>query len=180
MSLSLYEISIPKLTQILGTVDNMLTKAALHFNERGINLEDVLDYRLVEDQKPLRSQIVYANCFATMAMESLKTGEFIRTNDIPDDHSYTELHHSVRLALDTLNKYTPGEVNALTDNEVMIVTLPDVHDPFTAANFILSFAYPNVHFHATTVYDILRRNGVPLEKRDIIGMFRREMSVASA
>jgi len=112
-------------------------------------------------------------------MESIKTGEFVRTNDIPDDRNYTDLHQSVRLGIETLNKYTPEEVNALTDNEVMIIKLPDVHDPFTAPSFVWSFAYPNVHFHASTVYDILRKEGVPLEKRDILGMIRRETSPVS-
>jgi len=179
MSLSLYEISIPKFTQVLGTVDYMLSKAARYFNERGIDLEEVLDYRLIADMKPLRSQIVYTTAFATMAMESLKTGEFVRTNDIPDDRNFADLQRSVRLAIETLNQCAPKEVNALTDNEVMIVKLPDVNDPFTAPNFIWSFAYPNVHFHATTVYDILRKEGVPLEKRDIIGMFHRQSARAS-
>jgi hypothetical protein len=44
--------------------------------------------------------------------------------------------------------------------------------PFTAANFVMSFSLPNVHFHATTAYDILRMKGVPLGKRDYMGQLR--------
>jgi uncharacterized protein len=32
------------------------------------------------------------------------------------------------------------------------------------------FSLPNFYFHATTAYDILRACGVPLGKRDFIGM----------
>jgi hypothetical protein len=44
--------------------------------------------------------------------------------------------------------------------------------PFTAEGFLLSFSLPNLHFHATTAYDILRTKGVPLGKRDYMGPLR--------
>ncbi len=50
---------------------------------------------------------------------------------------------------------------------------------FTSETFILSFALPNVHFHAVTAYDILRARGVPIGKRDYEGRLRtrgREVS----
>jgi len=44
--------------------------------------------------------------------------------------------------------------------------------PFTAENFLLSFAQPNFYFHATTAYDLLREHGLPIGKRDFLGMPR--------
>ena len=44
--------------------------------------------------------------------------------------------------------------------------------PFTAENFFMSFSLPNLHFHATTAYDILRMKGVPLGKRDYLVQVR--------
>jgi len=44
--------------------------------------------------------------------------------------------------------------------------------PFTTENFVLSFSLPNLYFHATTAYDILRMKGVPLGKRDFLGQMR--------
>ena len=44
--------------------------------------------------------------------------------------------------------------------------------PFTAEGFLMSFSLPNLHFHATTAYDILRMQGVPLGKRDYLGGLR--------
>ena len=41
--------------------------------------------------------------------------------------------------------------------------------PFTGADFLLSMSMPNFQFHATTGYDVLRANGVPLGKRDYMG-----------
>ena len=44
--------------------------------------------------------------------------------------------------------------------------------PFTAEGFLMSFSLPNFYFHATTAYDILRTNGVPLGKRDFMGRLK--------
>jgi len=35
--------------------------------------------------------------------------------------------------------------------------------------FLLGHAMPNVYFHVTTTYNILRQNGVEIGKRDYLG-----------
>ena len=44
--------------------------------------------------------------------------------------------------------------------------------PFTTENFVLTFSLPNLFFHATTTYDLLRMKGVPLGKMDYLGQMR--------
>jgi hypothetical protein len=46
------------------------------------------------------------------------------------------------------------------------------HIDFRAEEFLLSFSQPNFYFHATTAYDILRSQGVPIGKRDFLGRLR--------
>jgi plastocyanin len=45
----------------------------------------------------------------------------------------------------------------------------DMALPFTAESFVLSFSLPNLHFHATTAYAIMRHNGLPIGKRQFFG-----------
>jgi len=174
MTLSLYDISIPASKQLLEAVDHFMTKSALHFNEFGISLDEVINTRLRDDMKPFRSQIAYTVLFIKGSLMALESGEFVRTNDIPDDKSFAELQEFVRTQRTELDQYTPDAVNALTDNEVMIIKLPDIDTPFTATGFMLSFMHPNMYFHASTAYDILRIKGAPLGKRDMLGMMRRK------
>jgi hypothetical protein len=35
--------------------------------------------------------------------------------------------------------------------------------------YLMNHLLPNVHFHVTTAYDILRHNGVELGKKDFLG-----------
>jgi hypothetical protein len=70
-----------------------------------------------------------------------------------------------------LAKLTPAEINAREGAEVAFQVGPNTLR-FTAPDFVLSFSLPNLHFHATTAYDILRSKGVPLGKRDYMGRVR--------
>ena len=66
---------------------------------------------------------------------------------------------------------TPDEINALEGRD-MVFKLGERQMPFTVPGFLMSFSIPNLHFHATTAYDILRQVGVPLGKRDYLGAMR--------
>ncbi|HVC38070.1 MAG TPA: DUF1993 family protein, partial [Gammaproteobacteria bacterium] len=37
--------------------------------------------------------------------------------------------------------------------------------------YLLEYALPNLYFHVTTTYAILRHNGVEIGKRDFLGKF---------
>ena len=68
-------------------------------------------------------------------------------------------------------RWTPDAVNALGGRDV-VFHLGEHKLPFTAEGFLMSFSLPNFYFHATTAYDILRTNGVPLGKRDFMGRLK--------
>ena len=50
----------------------------------------------------------------------------------------------------------------------LIVGGQELH--FKGEPYLVHFALPNFYFHATTAYNILRRCGVEIGKRDFIGM----------
>jgi hypothetical protein len=54
----------------------------------------------------------------------------------------------------------------------VLFEVPGLKRIFTTEGFVLSFSLPNIHFHATTAYDILRMKGVPVGKRDYMGPLR--------
>jgi hypothetical protein len=72
-----------------------------------------------------------------------------------------------------LKGLTREEVNSFEGREVEFV-VGDRRVPYHAEDFLLSFSQPNFYFHATTAYDILRWKGVPVGKRDFMGMVRRK------
>jgi len=175
MSLSLYEISVPAFRQAMGVLDVLLDKGAAHCEANKISIEDMLNARLNDTMRPFKSQIVYSVIFPKMTLASLRSGEFSRSgrNNLPDDLEFAELKNMVEMFSKELDAVSTEEVNALAKNTVMINKLPDIDRPFMASEFVLSFTLPNLFFHVSTAYDILRMRGVPLEKRDVLGDIRR-------
>ena len=64
---------------------------------------------------------------------------------------------------DTVNGFEGGEV---------VFKMGSTSLPFVTEDFIMSFSLPNFYFHATTAYDTLRKEGVPLGKMDFLGGMR--------
>ena len=73
--------------------------------------------------------------------------------------------------LDELKAQDADTINALAGGKITF-KLGDNEMPFTTENFVMSFSLPNLYFHATTAYDILRMQGVPLGKLDFLGQMR--------
>jgi hypothetical protein len=86
-------------------------------------------------------------------------------------HDYSELQKLVSEAREGLKKLSREEVDALQGKDVTF-QMGDFKMPFAAEGFLMSFSIPNLFFHATTAYDILRMKGVPLGKRDFMGPLR--------
>ncbi|HEX5380034.1 MAG TPA: DUF1993 family protein, partial [Phenylobacterium sp.] len=85
--------------------------------------------------------------------------------------SYMDLQKLVADARAALQAVDPAEINGFEGKDVFF-QFGERKMPFTAEGFLMSFSLPNLHFHATTAYDILRTKGVPLGKRDYMGALR--------
>jgi len=170
-AIDLYDISVASCKQVVQATIDVLNKAEKYCAESALTTEMLIDTKLQENMRPLRYQIFAVALHSKEAMKALKTGEFHRPESYPEDISYAEavaLLHDARAAL---NEYTPTAINALSGQSVT-VKIPDLDIPFDTEDFVLSFSHVNLYFHAATAYDILRREGVPLEKRDFLGDFR--------
>jgi uncharacterized protein len=122
---------------------------------------------------PFAFQIVSVAHHSRGALAGAKAGVFNPPGP-PGGLDYAGLQKLVADAQAELKALTPDEVNALEGKD-MVFQLGQRALPFTVENFLLSFSTPNLHFHATTAYDILRQAGVPLGKRDYMGAMRLKL-----
>jgi hypothetical protein len=170
MAFSLYDASVAHYLQILGAIGGVLEKGLVHFREKGIDPEEIVDTRLIGDMQPLRFQVVSVAHHSRGAMEAAKNGVFVPPSAKPD-LNYAALQALVTDARNELAALTPEAVNALEGREVLF-KISDRTMPFTAEGFLMSFSLPNFYFHSTTTYDILRHKGVPIGKRDFMGRLK--------
>ena len=170
MAISLYDLSVASYLQTLSGVAGVLERGFDHFNDTNADPNDIVETRLHDDMLPFKFQILSVSHHSIGAIEGLKKGVFNPPRAMPDV-DYAGLRKLVTDAQEALGKLTPAEVNELEGKD-MVFQLGEFKMPFTAETFVMSFSLPNFYFHATTAYDILRTNGVPLGKRDFMGKMR--------
>lgn len=167
---SLYDLSVGSYLQIVSGVQTVLAKGATFAEENGLAVDDFVAARLRDDMLPLSYQVKFVKVQSLDALQALEAGEFSPPTGVLES-DYQGLQTMMSDTQTELEKFTEDAVNQYAGKSV-IFKFSDQEIPFTAENFILSFSLPNLNFHATTAYDLLRQQGVPLGKRDYLGKMR--------
>lgn len=170
MAISLYDVSVTSFLQTLGGAATVLDRGLAHFQDNNIDPNELVDVRLYPDMLPFWFQIVSVAHHSRGAIEGVRNGVFSPGGGAPP-FTYADLQKLVADARAELTALDPAEVNGFEGKEVFF-QFGERKMPFTAEGFLMSFSLPNLHFHATTAYDILRTKGVPLGKRDYMGALR--------
>ena len=172
MAISLYDVSVANFIQTVGAVSAFLDKGLAWAKENGHDPEAIVETQLHGDMLPFRFQIFSVCHHSAGAIAGAKAGVFSPPSGVTGD--YAALQAKVAAALADLKAQDPAEINALEGKD-MYFALGERKLPFVAENFLMSFSLPNLHFHATTAYDILRQKGCPLGKRDYMGAMRMKL-----
>jgi hypothetical protein len=169
MAISLYDVSVVSFQQVLAGVAGFLEKGRAHCAANGIDLNEIVESRIHPDMFPFRFQVVSVAHHSLGALKGVEAGAFGPPN--AGELDYAGLQSLIAEAQAGLKAYTRQAVEALEGRDVEFRLGPN-RLPFVAENFLMSFSLPNLHFHATTAYDILRMKGVPLGKRDYLVQVR--------
>jgi hypothetical protein len=170
MALSLYDVCIPSFIQIVGAVQGFMARTRKHCAEHGIDLESLVEARLIADMLPFRFQVVSVAKHSVGLIEDMKKGSFTMPGETPS-YDFAALEQLLADTSARLRAYQPAEIDSLQGRDFTFST-PGITLQFSAENYLLSFGLPNFYFHATTAYDILRMKGIPLGKRDFLGALR--------
>lgn len=171
MAFSLYAATIPSYVQILGSIGGLLEKAETFCAQRGIPPAVIIEARLFEDMLPFAYQVKSATVHSLGAIQGLRCGEFA-PDQTPPPSSFAELKSRIAETIEAVRAIDPAEVDAFVGRDMRFAFGTRQID-FKAEDFLLSFSQPNFYFHAATTYDILRWKGVPIGKRDFLGVVRK-------
>lgn len=166
MKISMHAMSVDVFTRMLGNLLVFLEKGVAHAKQRKFEPAVLLASRLAPDMHPLTRQVQIACDIAKNSVARLAAQEPPRFPDT--ETSFEELHARIARTLDYL-KSIPA--NALEGAETRDIRLPSGERTleFKGLEFLQHWAIPNVFFHVTMSYAILRHNGVDLGKRDFLG-----------
>ena len=165
--MGIYAASVPTAVQVLGAVSGMLGKAAAHCEARRIDPAVLLQSRLSLDMLPLARQVQIAADFPKNLVARLAG---VPIPSMPDtEATIPELQDRLARTLAFIEGFGPAHLDGTEDKEVAF-KVAGREMRFTGQSYLLHFMLPNLHFHATTAYAILRHNGVELGKRDYMGV----------
>ena len=167
MSLSIAQDLFPALSATLVQLRQILAKGDAHAQAQSWDPAVLLNMRLAPDMFPLVRQVQIATDIAKNAAARLSGGEAPKFED--NETTFAELDARIGRALDYIASIAPG---AYDGGETRAVVLPsraygELH--FDGRSYIFGFVIPNVYFHATTAYALLRHAGVPVGKADFLG-----------
>jgi hypothetical protein len=167
MAFTIYDASIPVFTRLLKALAANLDKAAAHAADHKIKPEALITARLYPDMFTLAEQ-VRAACNHAVRGAARLTGatapDFAGT-----DASFADLKARIDWALGFLAGL-PAEGFAGAESREVVLPAAGGERRLSGGDYLLALAMPNFMFHATTAYDILRHNGVPLHKADFLGL----------
>ena len=166
MKISMHAMSVEVFTRALSNLSALLEKGLAHAQQRKFEPSVLLNARLAPDMFPLTRQVQIACDIAKNAVARLAAQEPPRFAD--NETSFEELHARIARSLDYLGSVP---ASALEGAETRDIKFPsgDRTLEFKGLDYLQHWALPNVFFHVTTAYAILRHNGVELGKRDFLG-----------
>ncbi len=166
MSLSLYDVVQPLLTQHLSNLSHLLEKLQTHTASSPERAEQILSARLAPDMFDLRRQIQIATDHAKATMARLAGCELPSYPDT--EKTIEELQARLRRTLDFVLSFTRPTFDGAEDRNVQMVYPWATYD-FTGLRFVHYWAIPNFMFHVNMAYAILRQQGVSVGKADNLG-----------
>lgn len=166
MSLSMYEIAVPPMIRSLTNLRSILEKAATHAETKKIAPSVLVNARLYPDMFPLVRQVQIATDVAKGAVSRLAGVEPPKYEDV--ETTFEELFARVDKTVALLESTNPKQLEGSEENTILL-PMHDKTVTFKGLPYLVDFVLPNVYFHVTTVYAILRHNGVEIGKKDFLG-----------
>ena len=166
MSLSMYQASVPVFSHMLGVLSKILDKGAAYAEARKIEPSVLINDRLAPDMLPLSRQVQIAGDMAMRGAARLAGVEFPSNPDI--ETTFPELQQRITKTLRFLDGISAKQIDGSEEKSITFKLGGD-DVTFSGQAYLLNFVLPNLYFHVTATYLILRHNGVDLGKKDFLG-----------
>lgn len=166
MSTIFYQASIPVFIRALNNLSAFFDKGVSHAEAAKFDVEILLNARLYPDMHPFARQVKIATDTATGVAARLAGRQPPALGH--DEVSVKALQARIAAAIAYLETVEASQLDG-AEEKTIEVTRHDKTVAWLGRDYLFNYGLPNVFFHVTTAYAILRHNGVPVGKRDFLG-----------
>lgn len=172
MAQHFYDGTIVTAKAVLSSLSHILHKA----EEQRPDASTLLEARLIEDMYPLSDQVRVATQFGENLVARLTGREPVTFE--PKPSTFAECYERIETVLKSLNEADKDTVNQHGDKVELTKLGPYKETEMSGAAYAHIVALPNIYFHVTTAYGILRKEGVPVGKLDFYTGFFPQLGTA--
>ncbi len=166
MKISMYDASVKPGIRMMTNLAAVLEKAAKHAEARKYDPEVLAGARLAPDMFPLSRQVQIASDTIKLGAARLAGAEAPPYED--NEKTLAELIERAKKTAAYLETLKPPQFEGAEARTIKWKSR-STERSMQGLPYLLHQVLPNLHFHCTTAYDILRHNGVELGKMDYLG-----------
>ena len=160
-AITLYDASVPIVQNSIAALSAILKKA-----ESAPNAASMVDARIHPDMLPLSFQVHFATDLAQKMLARLTGNEPAKLEN--DFKTFADFQARVDETQALLAKADKDVINKRAGETVPLGLGPGKTVNILGTNYVDAYSLPNIFFHVTTAYNILRKEGVPLGKLDFL------------
>ncbi len=164
--MTLSSASLPVFIQFLGNLRHLLGKAQADVAARGYDEQALVQYRLAPDMLPFKTQICIACDAAKLCVARISGLDAPKYENT--ENTLAELVQRIDNTVAWLKTVPASALDGLEDKEVTFPVGKTGTRTLTGQAYVMTWALPNVFFHVTAAYTILRHNGVVIGKSDYL------------
>lgn len=160
-------MSVDLCVKALQNLSALLDKGAAHATAKKFDPAVLVNARLAPDMHPLSRQVQIACDVAKNGCSRLAGVEPPRIEDT--EQTLDELKARIARTVELVKALPLDSFEGAEDRDLRVPMGPERVLEIKGLAFLQGFLLPNLYFHVTTAYAILRHNGVEIGKRDYLG-----------
>jgi hypothetical protein len=169
MTSPMYINSVPLFKQLLTALKAVLAQANAHVVANSMEPDAFLQARLYPNMFPLVKQAQIAADFAR-GISARLAGAAVPVYE-GKEKSFADLDGLLAQTLAFLDSVNPSKFEGSETNEIVLRPGTPKEKKLTGQAYLTHYGLPQFLFHVTTAYAILRHNGLPIGKRDFMGVY---------
>lgn len=166
MPITMSSASLPVFKSVLGNLSHFLDKAQAFVDSKKCDPTALTQFRLAPDMLPFTRQILIACDGPKNGIARLAGIEAPKFED--NETTIAELKARIQKTLDFLATVPADKLDGTEDKDITFPVGRDTTRTMKGEAYLKHWVLPNMYFHVTTAYAILRHNGVELGKSDYL------------
>jgi uncharacterized protein len=165
----MYFHSVPVFKQMLTALKAILAQADAHAAAKSIEPDALLLARLYPDMFALIKQVQIAADFAR-GISARLAGVDVPTYE-GKEKSFADLDQLLTQTLNFLDGLNASQFNGSETRDIVLRPGTPKEKKLGGQAYLANYGLPQFFFHVATAYALLRHNGLPVGKRDYMGIY---------